>query len=334
MPPIRSRNPGIPHALAAIVDRCLAFEPADRYPSAAARAEDLRRFLGRRPLALARNPSRPERLSNWSRRHRFALTLAAVLAGAGAVVLALASSGKLQAWIFAFVSSDPAATLVEVANDHFNNHEYEKADALYREAVAQNPHLAAAWYGHAKVAYNHRGDIAQSIRLCDRAIREAAGSDLAPAKRFEIDQFRSAVGLALAGRYLVEDRSGEAVGELERVLRTAAHARGLVEEGTSSAPQSPKTARHRVVVRHLRAEALDLLSWASLQRGDLQTCLALRRDAYRLLDSCFELIPNDKATMDALSVFLPMTLKIQADDAEVLGGLMRHRVRFPDSPEN
>jgi serine/threonine protein kinase len=61
---LRRHDPGIPHALEAIVARCLAFDPADRYPDAAALAEDLRRFLARRPLRYAENPSRRERVAN------------------------------------------------------------------------------------------------------------------------------------------------------------------------------------------------------------------------------------------------------------------------------
>ena len=78
-PPIRDTNPQVPHALEAIVRRCLAHDPADRYPDASAFAEDLRAFLRRRPLAHARNPDRPERIGNWFRRNRLALAVAASL---------------------------------------------------------------------------------------------------------------------------------------------------------------------------------------------------------------------------------------------------------------
>ena len=69
-PPVRDRNPGVPHALEAILRRCLADEPADRYPTADALAADLRRHLDRRPALLAPNPSPRERARFWLRRHR------------------------------------------------------------------------------------------------------------------------------------------------------------------------------------------------------------------------------------------------------------------------
>jgi serine/threonine-protein kinase len=42
-PPLRERNPGVPEAVAAVVDRALAVDPAARWPSAAAMAEALGR---------------------------------------------------------------------------------------------------------------------------------------------------------------------------------------------------------------------------------------------------------------------------------------------------
>jgi hypothetical protein len=72
----------VPHALQAIAARCLAPRPADRYPDAAALAEDLDRFLQRRPLRYATNPSRLEPLANAVRRHAASLTLGAIAATA------------------------------------------------------------------------------------------------------------------------------------------------------------------------------------------------------------------------------------------------------------
>lgn len=67
---VRQFNPQIPHALQAIVDRCLCFNPDDRYPDALSLVEDLDRFLTRQPLRLAVNPSRRERIGNWVTRNR------------------------------------------------------------------------------------------------------------------------------------------------------------------------------------------------------------------------------------------------------------------------
>jgi serine/threonine protein kinase len=74
---VRRTNPAIPHALEAIVAKCLTVSPEDRYPDACALAEDLDRFLQRKPLAHAVNPSRRERCANWSARNRARLAVVA-----------------------------------------------------------------------------------------------------------------------------------------------------------------------------------------------------------------------------------------------------------------
>jgi hypothetical protein len=70
---VRRHNPAIPHALEAIVARCLALAPGDRYPDAQDLAEDFDRFLKHRPLAHTTNPSRRERLRDWIDRQRNAI---------------------------------------------------------------------------------------------------------------------------------------------------------------------------------------------------------------------------------------------------------------------
>ena len=52
-------RPEIPRALEAITARCLARAPEDRYPSAAALADDLAAFLADRPLPSQAGPPRP-----------------------------------------------------------------------------------------------------------------------------------------------------------------------------------------------------------------------------------------------------------------------------------
>lgn len=70
---LRRINAKVPHALDAIVTKCLALSPDDRYRDANALAQDLERFLNHQPLLYATNPSSRERLTNWGRRHRWIL---------------------------------------------------------------------------------------------------------------------------------------------------------------------------------------------------------------------------------------------------------------------
>ena len=68
--PIRDINPGVPPALESIIVKCLAFRPSDRYAAANDLAWDLKRFLDRKPLDHAPNPSATERAINWLYRNR------------------------------------------------------------------------------------------------------------------------------------------------------------------------------------------------------------------------------------------------------------------------
>ena len=75
---LRQSNPDVPGALEAIAERCLCFDPDQRYPDAQALAEDLERFLARKPLRWPSTPVRRERLGNWAYRNRRSLVHAAV----------------------------------------------------------------------------------------------------------------------------------------------------------------------------------------------------------------------------------------------------------------
>ncbi|WP_166831543.1 protein kinase domain-containing protein [Thalassoroseus pseudoceratinae] len=73
--------------------KCLQKEPNQRYPSAAALADDLQRFLGGRPIQ-ARPVSKFERARRWCRRNPGIATLTSVLT---LVLLALAIGGPITA---------------------------------------------------------------------------------------------------------------------------------------------------------------------------------------------------------------------------------------------
>jgi serine/threonine protein kinase len=84
-PPPRRLNPRIPVDLETICLRAMNKEPAQRYPTAALLAADLRRFADGRPI-LSRRTSLPARAVKWMRRHK-ALT-GALATGVAALALA------------------------------------------------------------------------------------------------------------------------------------------------------------------------------------------------------------------------------------------------------
>lgn len=69
--PLRSLDRTIPQELETIILKAAAKDPADRYLSAGAMAEDLRRFLSDEPI-LARPPSIWNKTARWTRRHKSA----------------------------------------------------------------------------------------------------------------------------------------------------------------------------------------------------------------------------------------------------------------------
>jgi serine/threonine protein kinase len=96
-------DPTLPRDLATIVHKAMAREPADRYPTPGALAEDLRRYLGDQPIR-ARQVGPAEQVWRWCRRNPTvaalvgtALLLFVLLLGAGAWAAHLAKRRRQEA---------------------------------------------------------------------------------------------------------------------------------------------------------------------------------------------------------------------------------------------
>jgi len=120
-PSARAKNSAVSWAVDAIVRKCLAPKPDDRYQSAIELREDLVSELADRPLAFARNPSFRERTIKWFRRHP-KLTSSGMVGSVAAVLLAV---GLLGWW----ASHERNRTLE--AREQFASH-----SAAFREAQA------------------------------------------------------------------------------------------------------------------------------------------------------------------------------------------------------
>jgi serine/threonine protein kinase/tetratricopeptide (TPR) repeat protein len=86
-PALAALDRSVPPAVAAVVGKLLAFDPAERYPNARQLQEDLERQLTHRPLAHAPNPSFRELVAKWRRRHPRLSSTATVTALAGVLAV-------------------------------------------------------------------------------------------------------------------------------------------------------------------------------------------------------------------------------------------------------
>jgi serine/threonine protein kinase/WD40 repeat protein/tetratricopeptide (TPR) repeat protein len=92
----RTLEPRIPRDLETVILKAIAKEPDRRYQSAGDFAEDLRRFLGDRPIK-ARRSTPIEQFGRWCRRNPY---LAAALTSTATAVVALALVSTMMAWKF------------------------------------------------------------------------------------------------------------------------------------------------------------------------------------------------------------------------------------------
>jgi serine/threonine protein kinase/tetratricopeptide (TPR) repeat protein len=91
LPPLASLNPAVSPAVDAIIRKCLAADPAERYQRAEHLREDLDRQLNSLPLKYAGNPSAREGVRKWVRRHPRLASSGTVAAVAGLLIAGLAA---------------------------------------------------------------------------------------------------------------------------------------------------------------------------------------------------------------------------------------------------
>ena len=165
-PPLPAGPRRLPGGLVAVLRRCLAPEPADRYASAGDLAADLRAVADDAPLAFSREPW-PARSGRWLRQNRVAVL------GAGLVGLAIL--GALGAWSRA--RSDRLARAGEV-DRYFR-------DGL-RDAELGEYRLAASHFALAADRARGYPELAEVSRAAGgrRAAVEAAGAARDAAARF------------------------------------------------------------------------------------------------------------------------------------------------------
>jgi eukaryotic-like serine/threonine-protein kinase len=231
---IRKVKPEIPAALETIVMKCVEREPARRYESARALAEDLGRFLDGAPI-LARPASWTQVLKKKARKHKLATALLGALFVGALVLAAVWLHGERRAAEQAQIARDLALGVKEMelflrTAYAMPLHDVERERDIVRKRLAQlSERMAAAGEageGPGQYAlgqgYLSLGDPSSAREHLERA--DAAG--------YPAPELQYALGTALGAlfsraleetkRITNEDERKEKVAELERELRDPA----------------------------------------------------------------------------------------------------------------
>ncbi len=200
-PAPRQLNPRVPHALSSIVQKCRAAHPANRYQDASHLAEDLDRYLNKRPLRHASNPCRRERTINFFR--RFRLQIAALLfvvcvplayrvlvpepSVANVITTARDQSGRMELLLENSRRADAAA-------------EYRAALAGYQSALRRDPDAYQAILGLAHLAFLFENDYARAVALYDRAFATMERTQVPASDSYLRAMMNRAIALVALGR--------------------------------------------------------------------------------------------------------------------------------------
>jgi serine/threonine protein kinase/Tfp pilus assembly protein PilF len=161
--PLAGRNlRHLPTGLRDILARALREDPADRYPDAAAFAEDVRRHLTDRPLAGVRNRNPLERWVKWRHRRPHALWVCGAILATVTVLAVLAQ----VAWNVDRHSRAEAEAALEVARQHLARSEYAAAAASFERGAGL---LRNCYTGREMLAEIRRG---RQVAARGRAARE------------------------------------------------------------------------------------------------------------------------------------------------------------------
>jgi serine/threonine protein kinase/WD40 repeat protein/Flp pilus assembly protein TadD len=177
----RSIDARIPRDLETVVLKAAARDPADRYQTAAALADDLRQFLADRPIK-ARRASWPEQLWRWRRRNPVVAALVGAVAG---LLLSLTAVSVVAAVVLEHRrgESDASRVRAEAAETEVRE-SLTRAEQAKREKTEQllNAKLALARAGRFSARPGRRFDslralgeaaqIARALNLPDDSLRE------------------------------------------------------------------------------------------------------------------------------------------------------------------
>ena len=323
--PIRVVAPATPKALEAVCQKAMARRPEDRYPSALALADDVRRWLADEPVSAHREPW-PARVARWTRRHRTEAAAAAALLVMAVVGLAAstvlvgrerdeARRQRRQAWkAVDDYYTRGAESWVAERLDPLQREFLEKALAYYRDFAGPDEGDPDLRQDRGR-AYLRMGEVLQKLGRhaeAEPAYRRAIEILSRLASDFPaVDEHRDHLAGAtfrLGSELAVRHKAAE-LGEAERLFRQAASIQEALLAG------APSTARRVALGRTLGGLA-DLLRVTG-RPTDSES--AFRR-AVALLETAAAAEPGDAVPRQELGAAL-----------DGLGFLLKERGRIEEA---
>lgn len=129
--PLHTLNAGVSQGLSDIIARCLQERPEERYPTAAAVADDLRRHLANLPLAGVANRNASESWQKWRRRNPHAIGQYILVASVLVTCLTAIGIGAI-AWNDARASATQALT---AGREQLSAHDAAGAVRLFEQGL-------------------------------------------------------------------------------------------------------------------------------------------------------------------------------------------------------
>jgi serine/threonine protein kinase/Tfp pilus assembly protein PilF len=324
-PPLRALNPAVPPSVEAVVRKCLAADPANRYQHAEDLREDIDRHLASRPLKFAPDSSRRERLLKWARRHpRLASSgtvaaLAALLlfATVGGAVYARERTRSLEAR-GRFAEHQAAFRDAQLFLDDRTRSRHRLDEGLGRLRTVLAGYGASeggdGWLSSPAVSYlpaaereRVRGDVGEAYFLMAQValLKAAAATDGGAraeelARAAEWNELAGRHGAARLPRALREQRASlaELSGDRAAAERLRAEAELTPLESARdlflAGGQQTRGGRHRGALKHLRRatqlDPTDPSAW--FLRGNAHLALEQNELAVACFTACVSLRPD------------------------------------------
>lgn len=226
--PLGKRDPALRGDLEAITGKTLAKEPAERYQSVAALADDVRRFLDGLPVSV-RTPGAVERVGRYVRRRPL------VAVGIAAAVIAATTFGVVVTglWLEARAarrSADAARQTAEVARTDLESRTNQLTLRQARSALARDPTEALGWL---KTLTARDVDPGTAWAIADEALARGVATDVVRGHVDEVHWVEPLPGGGfVTGGYDGKSIVWEGTPIAGHVIHTAAHGRVHVARPT------------------------------------------------------------------------------------------------------